>query len=348
MKTAATTKGHTMEEMETGQTNVSDTEAQEQFEHQVQDKLNQVFEDDSAEVEAEETPVESETAISNVANETESESETEVIEKTDQQQESAPTGPTIPDAYRRSLRAYGWEDEEIDTNYQTLGDQFLRTAERIHSNRNKELADWAAAGRQIRETPGPESTPISEAPVLLPVDTTKLKEQWGDDEMIDAIVAPVNQIIDRINAIVPQLEKGQQVAQQAEFDRVRNDVETFFALDMLKPYETVYGLNGSVSDSQLGHRNQVLDTAFSLMAGATALGRQTPPLTDALTMAHDMVAAEFKDATVKQTVVNEARQRQKGLSLKPAASNSKHDDADLSRRQLEQRVQQRLKKVFAE
>lgn len=44
--------------------------------------------------------------------------------------------PTLPDSYRRSLKAYGWTDDEIAQNLKSLGSSFIGTAAKIHSNRN--------------------------------------------------------------------------------------------------------------------------------------------------------------------------------------------------------------------
>jgi hypothetical protein len=126
------------------------------------------------------------------------------------------TAPTLPAAYRRSLKAYEWTDEEIDANLKTLGTKFIETAGRIHKNRNVEIADWAERGRQSRtqsaqqqQTQAPQQQQSTEATGLKPVDAAALKKQYGADELIDAIVGPVNATIEQINKMLPAVQQTQ-------------------------------------------------------------------------------------------------------------------------------------------
>lgn len=338
-------------------------EAREKLEASTADRLKNVFSDDDGLDDEDEESEESEESTEAAAEESESEadddSEEEHEEESDEeggkQEESASdeqSGPTIPDAYRRSLKAYGWQDDEIDNSYGQLGDSFLKTAERIHNNRNRELAEWAAAGRKQRQETAESSEDSGQSQAvqkLQPVDTAKLKEQWGDDEVIDSIVGPVNQAIEHINNIVPQLEQGQRAAEDAEIERINRDVDRFFSDESLQPYHELYGTDsGSLNEKQVENRTKVLDTAWNLMAGAAALNRDAPALKDALTMAHDMVASEFKEQITKANIKKQATKRKKSMSMKPTSRTaSRPRFGKPSRNELESKVRNKLSEVFS-
>jgi len=276
--------------------------------------------------------------------------------------------PTLPDAYRRSLYAYGWKDEEIDQNLESLGDSFIKTAERIHGNRNAELQQWAQAGRDARTqqegqaTGQPDSGQQTNQPSqqsqqgqlpqkLQPVDADKLKQEYGEDELIDAIVGPVNATIESVNSILPQLQQGQQAAEQAQVQQVQREVEKFFGDESMTLYTELYGSEkDGLSDEQVGHRNKVLDTAYDLMVGAQSLRNQALPLEEALEHAHQIVAKDFNTTAARNSVKREAKQRNRGISQKPSRRRGGKDKPvngrPQNRSELESRTSQRLKKAF--
>lgn len=273
-----------------------------------------------------------------------------------------PDAPTLPDAYRRSLKAYGWNDDEIDTNLKTLGDKFLDTAQKIHTNRNAEVQQWANAGRQAREQqqqPGgatdPARQPTDDANLpssLKPVDSEALKEKYGEDELIAEIVGPVNATIKAINALLPQLEQGVQHSQQNEQQALIREIEGFFTDESLKPYRELYGDSTNGQTLQPEHwdrRNKVLETADALMAGAKLQGRNID-VREALELAHDSVSTEFKETAVRNGIKKEAKKRNRGITNKPS-SRGKGGAGETgpvnSRQGLEGRIAQRMKKVFS-
>jgi hypothetical protein len=274
-----------------------------------------------------------------------------------------PDAPTLPDAYRRSLKAYGWKDEEIDQNLKALGTNFVSTASRIHENRNAELANFAAAGRQARERQqvpldqdgqqDQQQTAQEKSPLkaLKPVNADQLKEKYGEDELVDAIVGPVNATVEAINAIIPSLQAGQQAAQQAEVERVSRQVDEFFGNEELKSYSELYGSSQEgLNEAQLETRNKVLDTAYDLITGAATLRNQQLSLNEALGLAHEIVSKDFKETAVRQEVKKKAKKRNRGLSMKPTKGSGRNaldrKGEPRDRSELESRTRSRLKSVF--
>jgi len=260
--------------------------------------------------------------------------------------------PTLPDSYRRSLKAYGWDDDAIDKNLRILGPQFIDTASRIHANRNQEVASWAEAGRRARQDQGnPDTLALGrtnqgQPPAgLPPVDIKKLAEQFGEEELVAAIAGPVNEVIAKLNAILPQVEQGSKAIKDAEEQGLIREVEAFFSGSELKPYAQVYGAGEkSLTNDQLGHRNQVLEEADALMAGAKFQGRKLS-VGEALLIAHDHVSIEFKEQAVRTSLQKEAKKRNRGITAPP--SNRQAPTGRIrTREQLAEKIGPMLAKAF--
>ena len=73
----------------------------------------------------------------------------------DESKEAAETGDepvesTLPVAYRRSMKAHGWTDEEIANFCALDNDKAMQVAERIHTDRNAVTAEFARIGRTLQ------------------------------------------------------------------------------------------------------------------------------------------------------------------------------------------------------
>lgn len=310
----------------------------------------------------EEEPEESEDSSESEGSEEGDGSDDEEAAAEDEQESDA---PTLPDAYRRSLKAYGWEDDEIDQNVKALGDSFIKTAERIHQNRNKELQDWAAAGRKAREQQdegqqgsdgqeqqaGQQQKGDGSQPSLEKLDPEKLREKYGEDEEIEQVVQTVNKTVDTLNQILPQVQQAHQTAQQSEIEAVEREVKGFFGRDDIAAYSDLYGdENQGLTDEQIEVRNKVLDNAYNLKLGARQLHGQELSLHDALERAHEMVSGEHKATAARKQVKKQAKKRNRSISQKPSGkkgSGTKTPDGrPQSREELEERTKSRLQNAF--
>jgi hypothetical protein len=268
--------------------------------------------------------------------------------------------PTLPDAYRRSLRAYGWTDEAIEQNARTMGSEFLNFAENVHRSRNAQTAEWAAQGRKAREAEQEqEQAPTQQTaqqpggvPSLQRLDPKQLADEYGDEEFVNKITAPINATIDEINAIVPQLQQLQQdreAARQTELQNVTNLVEGFFRDDEMKAYTDVYGDSfAEATEQQQKARNKVLDTAYDLVYGASLRGVEMP-LSEALMSAHDVVTADNKESAARQSIEKQMKKRSKSRSSKPTAAGRatrKPAGKPATEEDLEAATVKRLQKLF--
>lgn len=329
----------------------------------IQSSFDQVMgSDEPEETPAEETPVEEtpaeETAGTEVEQSGEQAAEEEAAtETTDEQTEAAAKpaanagkSPTLPAAYRRSLKAYDWTDEEIDAAAQQPG--FLATAAKIHANRVKETQAWADAGRKAKEAQTAGQQPQKDAAPsttqqqgLKPIDAEALKAEYGDEALIDKLVGPLNATIAQINSILPVVQQTQQRAAMSQAEQLGRQIDGFFGGKEMEPYRELYGANGKLSQEHFAARNKVLEFADYLIGGALQNGRSLS-FDEAMTLAHDAISGGTKEQAARQKIVAQAKTRNKGLTLKPGARGSNLNTPAKTRGDLEKRVNQGLRAVL--
>jgi len=329
----------------------------EQIEASVITRLNEIFEDDGPLTKPEQkTPA---------SGETPSDGETDQDEAGEAAKPTAPEAaaeeptdgsdaPLLPDSHRRTLEAYGWDKTEIDDNLARYGSKFLETSARLHTERNARTMEMAEAGRRAKEAAGGQSATEAAQPrpaqsaqgisAIPQVDTKALKEEYGEDTLVDAIAAPVNAAINAINSLLPQLQQAQQSAQQAEFQQLSTKIDEFFGASAMKPYGGLYGDGSkSLTSDQVATRNKMLETADAIITGAGYQGRNVP-LDQALLMAHDLVSQDFKVQAIRSDLKGKLTERSKGISLRP--SHRAAGDPGAGRDTLVERTRARLAKAF--
>lgn len=292
-------------------------------------------------------------AETDASDEAEAEAASPEVEKTGTQEatkEAAATAPTLPDAHRRSLMAYGWTQEEIDQNLAALGPQFLTTAAKLHSNRNDETQRWAQVGRQARQSPDQTGSPAATtgAGTIGKLDLAALKAEHGDDPLLDAIVSPVNAIVETVNRLLPALQAGQQAAEQAKTEAIGKNVESFFGQKTLAQFSDLYGDPAKgLTQANLEARSRVLEFAHDLIYGAQLARGQRLALDEALTLAHDMVTKDRQEQVVRNQLTATLKKRQRSIVTRPSASGKTPVSGPAkSRAEAEARAGVRLREVF--
>ena len=260
-----------------------------------------------------------------------------------------PATPIIPAAYRRSLKAYQWTDEEIDSAMKADPANFLRTAAKFHENRNEETRRMSQMGQLAKQQQDAQqvNTP---APATLPakfdlVDVEALKKTYGKDEAIIKQMEQINKVVAFANTLLPWFQQSQANQKQAELTTLGKQVDGFFSGKDLADYAEVYGTDAAkLKPEQMTSRQKVLETADLLIRGSRSSGR-TLTLEDALTMAHDSVSGPVKTQAIRKTIVDAAKTRNAAISLRPGAKTSPNRDKD-SRKALESGVGKGLAAAF--
>lgn len=268
--------------------------------------------------------------------------------------------PTIPEAYRRSLKAYEWTDEEIDAAISQNPAGFLQTAQKIHSNRAKEIAQWAQIGRAARapeQNGAPQDAPQAHAPegrgkhidpktgLFRTLDVDKMVETYGNEDLVREIAGPVNEVLQAVNQLLPDLMTGVKTIRQSRTDSLKQTVNTFFDGKELMPYSEVYGKGDDLTQEHYKARNRVLETADALIAGAGAQGRNLS-IEEALTLAHDSVSGEFKKQVARKEIKGEIKKRGNALTLRPSSAGKQSSGSPKNASDLEKRTAARLSAVF--
>jgi hypothetical protein len=259
---------------------------------------------------------------------------------------AAPATAILPEAHRRSLKNFGWTDEEIDESLKTGGGAFLNTAAKIHDQRSKEIQAYARAGQKFAQTQQPQQAPV---PAAIPqgsmVDrvmqkNTALKKAYpGNDALFDSMVSSELDM-------ARMLDGQRQAQQQAQLDLHMKQVDGFFGAPAMKSYEQHYGTTfGAATPEQTAHRDQVINTAAYIIHGARAQGVDLD-LSSALQMAHDATAAPIAKAAARQEILSEVQQRAAGLTQKnqagPRGSSAENSKGPPTRQELLKRTGSRL------
>lgn len=263
--------------------------------------------------------------------------------------------PTFPGAWRRTLRAYDWTDDEIAdalSQEPNARASFMATAQKLHANRNAELAKWAEMGRRERNAQ-PDSNAEPGKPIVdsetgkFPLSNIDaLIEKHGNEDLVREIAEPFNKMLAEINGIMPDLVSGVQSIRESRQQVLAGQIEQFFGSEDLKTYSEVYGADAnSLSEDQVGTRNKVLEFADALVAGASLQGRQLST-DEALMLAHDSVSGGFKEKAIRATIRKSVTTRSKGLSLKPTGKVTPKTGPK-TREELEKDVRGRLASVFS-
>ena len=250
---------------------------------------------------------------------------------------ATPGAPVIPAAYTRSLKAYGWTDEEIKDAHKADPANFLRTAAKFHETRNEETRRLSDLGRVAKtqqvETP-PASTPK--------FDVEALKKTYGPNEPIIKQMELLNARLESQDNWVAQSRAAQA---KAEADTLGRQIDGFFGSKDLADYAEAYGKTATdMKPEQMTARQKVLETAELLIRGAKQSGKAMS-LEDALTMAHDSVSGPVKTQAVRKQIVEQAKTRNAAISLKPG-TRATPKPAPGDRKVLETTVGKGLASVF--
>ena len=236
-----------------------------------------------------------------------------------------PKASTLPDAIRRSLKAYQWTDEEIDSALTQNPDGFLATATKIHSTRNDEVARWADMGRRARETQAAEPPPVVQQPVVQqpPAPAPSLEEQIFQAEQTASQPDPaLQQQMAEVQSLRKQLQGELKMAQDLRTEVYGREMDQFFSGSELSKFGALYGPDfRSASGEQFDNRNKVMTLANDLLDGSNRANRPLQ-LEDALQIAHESVSKDFQETVIRQNIKEQVTERSKSLSMEPSPSKA--------------------------
>jgi len=259
---------------------------------------------------------------------------------------------TLPAAWRRSAKARGWSDEEIDAYWKANPELASSVLERMHTSRVAETNEWARLGRAARDQEqSPPVEPVKSAAPVVPsagslplVDKEKLVEQYGNEELVEAIAGPVNEVIRRMNEVLPVINQGVEAVQQAQSANLSRHIEEFFRSEEMKPYRDAFGESfDSLTQEQQDRRFTLLEMADALMYGAREQHRRLS-IDDALLQARDASASDLQEKAIRTRISKSVKTRSRGRTLRSSQRGKKpeEDGPPKDRAELVARTDRRL------
>lgn len=263
--------------------------------------------------------------------------------------------PTIPAAWRRSLKAYEWTDEEIDAAAKENPTGFLTIAQKAHNSRVAETQRWAELGRATKAAEAQKSTAggpkgaVEAAPkgAIEALNADQMVEKFGNEEVTRAIVDHVNSALKPVFELLPDLRVGVEDIRRSREQALGKQIDEFFTGKDMETYAEVYGKDAkTITEAQIQKRNGVLEMADALVAGAAQQGRQLS-VSEALALAHDSMSASYSKQAVRQEIKKAVKARAGGISIRPGGNKRSDPSAPpRDRSDLEARTRSRLASVF--
>lgn len=260
----------------------------------------------------------------------------------EQEQPNANATPTLPAAQVRSLKAFGWSDDEIAEAIGTP--HFAKTVERIHATRAKSTQQWADLGRAKRDSEQENAggTEQGAGQTSGRIDAAALKEKYGSDELIDELVGPINAAYDRMEAMLPDIQAGQVAMNDANFAAAKASVDQFFKADDMKAYSSAYGAeSASLTNDQRGNRERLLEMADYIRVGSDIQGHEMT-IHEAMGYAHEVVGSSFKAEAVRKDLSKSVKQRSASITLRPSTVVPGSRTGSTTPSELEKNVRERL------
>lgn len=333
----------------------------------VQDKLDDVFGNES-----EKTTVLDEDSEDSTSDETKDDTTAQESDQTDSKDgadNSTSEAETddgkidIPDSYMRAAVHHGLDEKTVGELVKKDPELAMKMLESCYLSVNNASREWSAIGRAKIEAERTQAQTTTEAvaeedPATIAL-IASLKKEYPDDPLIDTVIAGMKS---KVKAEVkPQAQQHYEVAtaraNAAGNLAIDQRVNTFFSADAMKPYEQFYGkleLGQIPEDLQNGqqlNRLTVLQEAEYIIAGYNSRGQKIE-VEQALEKAHYVVTEPIRKQVIRDNLKATAMKRKKSMTFKPSESKRSSDSMNTdsskprNRQELEQSVQQNLDKVF--
>jgi hypothetical protein len=264
----------------------------------------------------------------------------------------------IPEPYVRAAIHSEWTLDEIRTLAKKDPELALKTCKKLYDTVNKSSAEFASFGRkritdQVKQPVKKEEskTTVTETPI----DLKKLKEEYGDDPLVDVVEKLVKRV-EELTPVTTSLETkevpsvDQVRAQIKTEDSLRVQLNTFFADDSMKLYNEFYGIvpKGEIiwdklTTEQQQHRWDVINLADQICHGAISLGKEIT-VEDAMNRAHLSMSQSVLEKAVRDDLKKKVKSRTK--TLQPKSSIPVKVTAQKSEQDLETKVAGKLTSVF--
>ena len=284
----------------------------------------------------------------------------------------------VPDAYMRAAEHQGWKKEEVEEFWKSDQEKAERTLSKILESTNKLSAQWGQLGQQqMSAQVSPSATTVAADPAstvpaksadetFAGLDIAKLKTEYDDDNLIDDVIKPMNDLLAKMDAKLKTVETQQtQTVQSTKTEQdnaaqekkavVGQQIDGFFNSLSSKEHVAFYGKGSDWSKfegMQAENRLQLLTQADQIKIGAdyqaTMSGKKSDMTNEiAMNLANLIISADLAEQKIIGDIKNSLTKREKGLSLKPSgsrASSANDSKSDKSGKALENKVDAFMRK----
>ncbi len=281
--------------------------------------------------------------------------ETTEVEDGEKPKEGEEESPMLPSGHRRAALARGYTSEEIDYYLENKPDEAAARFGEIFDSWQEENSRWSDRGRVLAQAGTGEKVASeanaaagasAESGPLTPFDAKALKEAHPESEgLIDALVGPLNASVERVNAVAEKLAHSEEFLQNTKRDALATVTQEFFTSKDMASFKDHYGLEIAVlTEEQTKSRMELFGQADIIMAGAADHGIEiTVP--DALERAHIIVSQGTRDTAIQQKIRDSMEKRTKTSRSSHQKTTAPGDDAPLSDKEFEKRVEENMKKM---
>ncbi len=244
----------------------------------------------------------------------------------------------LPKGHRKSALSRGYTEEEIDyylksdpkeavTRFGKIYDEWLETNIR-YSDAGRKLRDaQRLAAEREQGTEKKSATEKVASDSLAPIDAKALIEKYGQEDLINEIVGPLNKSIAEVISVAERLAKSEEFLQDTKQNALGDAIQEFFASKEMTPYKKTYGTAaGNLTEKQIANRTELFGQADILSAGALDHGAEIT-VREALERAHMIVSHSSIDETIRQGLKAKMKKRTKSVrsSHKKTAPGSGQD-----------------------
>lgn len=253
--------------------------------------------------------------------------------------------PLLPSGYRRAALARGWTAEEIDFYLKDKPDEAVGELKRVYTDWQADSSRYSERGRRLYEadqnvSKADEKQETSEA--LSSFDAKALIEAHGNEDLINALVGPLNATIEQVNAVAKTLSHSEEFLRSTEEDALATATQEFLTSKEMEPYRDTFGVEvKDLTDAQLESRMELFKQADIIATGAKDHGMDIT-VQDALLRAHTLVSQGTRDEAIRQSIRDSMTKRTKTIKSSHQETPASDADQPISDKELEARTKSRM------
>lgn len=305
-----------------------------------------------------ESSEDSSTASSTTVDDTDDATDISDIDDGDSTEDVGNSESSVPDAYLRAALHQGWKKEEVEELWKDDQEKAERLLKANLTATNNLSNQWSQLGQQqmnMQTSPAvPVTTPAASVQKTVEsftgLDINKLKGEYDDDNLIDDVIKPMNDLLIKMNAKLDSVESQQTQTSQSIQDKqkttdqerkevIGQQIDGFFKSLESKEFKEFYG-NGSdwskFEGNQAENRMKLLEQADRIKTGAAYQGKEVTNEA-AMNLANLSLTSHLMEQKIISDIKKSLTKRENSLSLKPSgsrASSTSDSDSDKSEKGL--------------